>query len=236
MKILVINGSPRDNGSNTMILTNAFLKGTGYTNIDVVSVAKSNIKGCIGCFSCWAKTPGKCVIKDDMRDILNKIIEADVVVWSFPLYYFSLPGDLKNLIDRQLPLALPEMEQGAENGDHPSRYDFSKQRHIAISTCGFWTDKGNYDSVYAMYNRLHGGEGNYSTIFVGQGPILPIANMKEIPEEYVEVKSIIDNFLSVVEKAGKEFANGKIEADTLKAISQPLIPKEAYEQSANASW
>jgi multimeric flavodoxin WrbA len=61
----------------------------------------------MGCFSCWNKSPGKCVLADDMAALIEKIIHADVLIWSFPLYYFSVPGGLKNLIDRQLPMNLP---------------------------------------------------------------------------------------------------------------------------------
>ena len=90
-----------------MRLTRAFLDGAQWTNVEIINVAKVNVKGCLGCFACWNKTPGKCVIDDEMCEILVKLITADVIVWSFPLYYFSVPGELKNLIDRQLPSACP---------------------------------------------------------------------------------------------------------------------------------
>jgi len=244
MKVLVINGSPRDEQSNSMILTRAFLEGAGWNDADILSVPKLNIRGCTGCFGCWGETPGECVIKDDMKDILPKLIEADVVIWSFPLYYFSVPGDLKNLIDRQLPLVLPEMSADAESGGHPDRYDFSHQRHIIISTCGFWTDKGNYDGVTFMYDKVCGKD-KYTKIYVGQGPLYPVAYATEMPndlkgmltpKEYGEFKALIDNFLLIVKRAGKEFANGKIEANTQEELARPILPKKAYEQGANASW
>lgn len=120
-----------------MYLTNAFLKGADWTEAEIIHIAKKDIKNCLGCFSCWNKTPRKCIIKDSMSEILTKIVVADVIIWSFPLYYFSVPGSLKNFIDRQLPLSLPFMEESAESGGHPSRYDFLQQKHIIISTCGF---------------------------------------------------------------------------------------------------
>ena len=66
-----------------------------------------NIAACKGCFACWQKTPGICCIKDDMQTVIEKLIDADLILWSFPLYYFNVPGILKNLIDRQLPMSLP---------------------------------------------------------------------------------------------------------------------------------
>ena len=238
MKILVINGSPKVEQSNSMVLTRAFLEGAGWGDAEVISVEKLNFRSCIGCYGCWTKTPGKCVLKDDMNDVLPKLVEADVVVWSFPLYYFSLPGDLKNFIDRQLPLALPDMAPDSETGDHPSRYDLSNQRHIYISTCGFWTDKGNYESIYAMLDRWF-GKGEVETIFVGQGGVMQAANMEitdDMPDEVKGMKQILDGFMSTVRQAGKEFAGGGINPETKTALAQPMFPQEVYEKGANESF
>ncbi len=107
MNILVINGSPKGENSNTLKLARAFLEGAGWKEAEILDVWKSHIRPCMGCFSCWNKTPGTCVINDMMSGILPKILGADVIIWSFPLYYYSVPGCLKNLIDRQLPLSQP---------------------------------------------------------------------------------------------------------------------------------
>lgn len=56
MKILVINGSPKGAGSNTMHLTRAFLEGMGENEVREFTVASSKIAGCKGCFCCWNKT------------------------------------------------------------------------------------------------------------------------------------------------------------------------------------
>ncbi|MDR0616491.1 MAG: flavodoxin family protein, partial [Synergistaceae bacterium] len=137
MNALVINGSPKGENSNTAKLARAFLDGAGIGEYNTLEVRKLNVKPCVGCFGCWKTTPGVCVLKDDMAGVLEKLKAADLTVWSFPLYYFSVPGGLKNLIDRQLPLNLPFMT-GAESGGHPSRYDNTRQRHVVISTCGFY--------------------------------------------------------------------------------------------------
>ena len=156
MNILAINGSPKGKRSNTWRLTSAFLDGIvaqeengrkQAPEIETLSVSALDIKPCLGCFSCWSKTPGECCIHDDMQAVIEKILWADIVVWSFPLYYFGLPGQLKNLIDRQLPMSLPFMSAETESGGHPSRYDMSGKRTVVISTCGFYTAKGNYSGV-----------------------------------------------------------------------------------------
>ena len=225
MNVLVINGSPKAGASNTMHITRAFLDGAGWSDAVIVDAAKAKVSACLGCFACWNKTPGKCVISDDMADILPKIIAADVIVWSFPLYYFSVPGALKNLIDRQLPLNLPFMAAESEIGGHPARYDLSRQRHVVISTCGFWKPEGNYDAVTAMFDHFYGA-GNYTTILCGQGELFRIPELKHRTDEY----------MAVARRAGAEYCAGGISAGTHAELSKPLFPREVFEQMADASW
>ena len=160
-----------------------------------------------------------------MYEILGKIVAADVIVWSFPLYYFNVPGNLKNLIDRQLPLNLPFMAQGTESGGHPSRYDLTRQRHLAISTCGFWTAKGNYESVLSMFDHFCGKD-NYTAILCGQGELFYVP----------ELKSRTDAYLDVVRRAGAEYAAGGIRTETQEELAEPLYPRDVFEKMADASW
>jgi len=234
MNILAINGSPKGERSNTWRLTSAFLQGIatreesacGQTPaIETLHVAKLDIKPCLGCFSCWSKTPGTCCLHDDMQAIIEKILWADVIIWSFPLYYFGLPGPLKNLIDRQLPMSLPFMSVEAQNGGHPSRYDMSGKRTVVISTCGFYTAKGNYSGVTDLFDRLC-GKGGYTALFCGQGELFRVKELAERTDEY----------LSHVEKAGEEFVDGDITGETRAKLGQDLFPRDAFEAMADASW
>lgn len=234
MKILAINGSPKGNRSNTWRLTIAFLEGITIQEenggaqapeIETLNISSLNLKPCLGCFSCWSKTPGECCIRDDMQGVINKILWADVVVWSFPLYYFGLPGQLKTLIDRQLPMSLPFMSTETESGGHPSRYDMSGKRTVVISTCGFYTAQGNYDCVTNLYDRLC-GKGGYTAIFCGQGELFRVKELSERTDEY----------LSWVKKAGQEFASGGITGETRGKLDRNLFPRDVFEAMADASW
>lgn len=94
MKILVINGSPKGGKSNSYQLAKAFLRGIEQAEKEVqireFMVCQRNIKPCLGCFSCWNGTPGKCCIEDDMAQVIQDMLWADITVWSFPLYYFTV--------------------------------------------------------------------------------------------------------------------------------------------------
>ena len=234
MKILAINGSPKGKRSNTWRLTCAFLEGITIQEenggaqapeIETLNIGSLNLKPCLGCFSCWSKTPGECCIHDDMQGVIDKILWADVVVWSFPLYYFGLPGQLKTLIDRQLPMSLPFMCTETESGGHPSRYDMSGKRTVVISTCGFYTAQGNYDCVTSLYDRLC-GKGGYTAIFCGQGELFRVKELSERTDEY----------LSWVKKAGREFASGGISGETRGKLDRNLFPRDVFEAMADASW
>ena len=234
MKILAINGSPKGKRSNTWRLTSAFLEGIAAkkenggaqtAEIETLNIGSLNIKPCLGCFSCWSKTPGECCIRDDMQGVIDKILWADVVVWSFPLYYFGLPGQLKTLIDRQLPMSLPFMCTETESGGHPSRYDMSGKSTVVISTCGFYTAQGNYDCVTSLYDRLC-GKGGYTAIFCGQGELFRVKELSERTDEY----------LSWAKKAGQEFASGGITGETRGKLDRNLFPRDVFEAMADASW
>lgn len=229
MNILVINGSPKAKKSNTYRLTAAFLEGIRHAEsepeIRELHVSRMDIKSCLGCFACWNKTPGTCCIRDDMSEAIGNMLWADLIVWSFPLYYFSVPGGLKNLIDRQLPMVMPFMERDAQNGSHPTRYDVSGKRHVVISTCGFYTAEGNYDGVNAMFDHLCGA-GQYTAIYCGQGELFRVK----------ELSARTDEYLSHVCKVGAEFCSGGITNQTRDALNQLLYPREVFETMADASW
>jgi len=149
MKVLVLNGSPRGERSNTLKITKSFLKGLGNENeVNIINVSKTEIAPCLGCFACWGKTPGKCVIKDDMEKLIELYLEADMVIWSFPLYYYGMPSKLKALLDRLLPTNLPTIEYSKDSiSNHPQRYDLRGRKNMVISTCGFPSLKGNYEPL-----------------------------------------------------------------------------------------
>ena len=235
MKILLINGSPKGKASNSLRLANSFIEGVKSeagkkeeVTVDELHLSSMKIGPCRGCFACWKTTPGKCCIKDDMQSVIEKEINADLIVWSFPLYYFNVPGLLKNLIDRQLPMSLPFMstrEDGYGSGSHDARYETKGAKHVLVSTCGFYSAKDNYDSVTRMFDHFV-GKGNYTTIFCGQGELFRVK----------ELSARTDEYLGFVKNAGSEFVSGGISAVTNEKLQTLLYPKDVFEKMADASW
>lgn len=99
MRIVVLEGSPNRRGSSNH-LAEQFIRGAeeaGHT-VTVVDAAHANIHPCTGCIHCGYEGP--CVQKDDMEEIRRTILDADMMVFVTPLYYYGMSAQLKTLIDR----------------------------------------------------------------------------------------------------------------------------------------
>lgn len=98
-KVLILSGSPRKDG-NSDILCNEFARGAKEAGHEVtkIRVAEKNIGYCRACYAC--RNSGVCAIKDDMSEILQKIINCDVLVLASPVYFYSIDAQLKAVIDR----------------------------------------------------------------------------------------------------------------------------------------
>lgn len=102
-KILIITSSMRK-GSNSDILARAFTNGAkdAGNEVDTISLKDKNIKYCNGCLAC--QKSGRCILDDDAAEIVEKVQNADVLVFVSPVYYYSISGQLKTLLDRMNPL------------------------------------------------------------------------------------------------------------------------------------
>lgn len=232
MNILVLNGSPKGEKSNTLKLTEAFLKGMneGETNqVEMIHVKQCKVEHCKGCYGCWNKTPGKCLMKDDMEDIIQKYIEADLVIWSLPLYYFSMPSKIKAVMDRLLPINLPFIEE-KENSEgrkfgHPQRYNLSNQKYMLISTCGFCGLKRNYEGLLEQFKNLYGEK--VQSILCAEGELFSIDYLHERTNDY----------LVLVEKAGCEYSKmGEISVEVRNQLEELLFSQEKFIKFSAEHW
>ena len=98
-KILIIETSLRAK-SNSDRLAESFAEGAkaAGNDVEIISMKGKNIGFCTGCFGC--QKLGHCVLKDDANEITEKILEAEVVVQSTPIYYYEMSGQMKTMIDR----------------------------------------------------------------------------------------------------------------------------------------
>ena len=123
-KVLILSGSPRKNG-NSDILCDSFMKGALEAGHDVekIFITSKKIDYCSGCYYCQ-RNKGECAKKDDMTEILEKIIAAKVIVLASPVYFYSIDAQMKAVIDRSVArwLEIKDKEfyyimTGAEDSD-----------------------------------------------------------------------------------------------------------------------
>ena len=98
-RVIVISTSLR-HGSNSDMLADSFVEGALAAGNDVekISLTGKDIQFCKGCLAC--QQLGRCVINDDVNDMMAKVLEADVMAWATPIYYYEMSGQMKTLIDR----------------------------------------------------------------------------------------------------------------------------------------
>ena len=224
MKILVLNGSPKKEKSDTMNITRAFLDGMSevaeqkITQIDVID---ANIGYCRGCFTC-KRNGGECVLRDDMRGILNEILDSDLLVFSFPLYCYGMPAPLKALFDRTMPLSAMAVKKRGERYEHVAQADFSRLKYLMICGCGFPNARHNFEPAVMQFSLAF--PNNRTIITVPESPMFsaPEASVVTVPR------------LELVKEAGMRYAEtGAIPDDLLGIIGSPMIPEDLYAKICN---
>jgi multimeric flavodoxin WrbA/putative sterol carrier protein len=229
VKILAIQGSPRPKASNTEILLLEFLKGAQSqgAETETIYLKEREIHSCIGCYTCWAKTPGVCIFKDDMPELLEKVKGCDIVVYATPLYNYNMTSLLKAFQERLLPLLDPHLIKSGETYRHPQRYEV-KRKMILISTCGF-PEISHFDGLRHVFHHI---ERSGQTPLVGEllmpgGELLKQQGMKEN----------VQGVLQTAYRAGIEvIREGKVSKETEMEIQKPLVPPDTLAEMANLWW
>lgn len=100
-KVLILSSSPRRNG-NSDLLCDSFANGARETGHEVekIFLRDKKINYCAGCGLCSNNDYSGCSQKDDMTEILDKMLSADVIVMATPVYFYTMCGQMKTLIDR----------------------------------------------------------------------------------------------------------------------------------------
>lgn len=105
IKVTVINGSPRKKWNTATMLKN-FIEGASSTGKDIKTnffhLYDYKYQGCIGCFACHRKgsTYGKCIVRDDITDLLEMVSHADIVVFGSPIYFHEITAQLRGFLER----------------------------------------------------------------------------------------------------------------------------------------
>ena len=233
-KALVIMGSPRGPRGQTQRCLTRFVQGMegAGAEVEVIYLKDKKIKPCVGCFTCWEKTPGVCVHQnDDMPALLEKIMAADTLVLAMPLYIFNVPGIAKNFLDRMIPILEPYMIPDDLHGTtHPHRWKGTK-RSVLFSVCGF-PELSQFDSLRAWYRQFQNRRG-----FLPCGEVLrPNAEALSLAEQ--GLIPVAGQVMKAFEAAGRELVEqGRVSAESEAAVAVDLFPDtDAWRRVVNQRW
>ena len=126
MKIAILNGSPRK--ENTTAMVQAFMEGAAAAGHEVeeLQVGKMKIAGCIACEYCHKKGNGTCIQKDDLEKIMPAYLNADMIVFASPVYYFTMTAQMEAAIQRVYCIGKPAKAKKAAlllSSGSPGVYD-----------------------------------------------------------------------------------------------------------------
>jgi multimeric flavodoxin WrbA len=231
MKVLVFNGSPNMDKGNTALILNPFIEGMREegAEVELQYVKRLKINPCQGEMNCWLKTPGKCLQKDDMNVIYPKLRQADVIVFAGPVYVDGMPGPMKTLIDRLIPLIEPyvELREGHCRHTVPERHKHSKV--VLVSTCGFW----EMDNFNPLVTHMQAICKNACWEYAGALLRPHSGALWYMLKKGMPVQDVIE----AAKKAGKELVrNGRMKEEALKIVSRELAPLEVFVSKMNRDF
>ncbi len=229
MKITVFNGSPRGRRSNSHRIVEPFLEGCrqGGAEVEEVFLVEKNIEHCRGCFHCWTETPGVCVLKDDMTELMRVFLESDVVGMATPVYGMYMTALLKNFTDRFLPLATPHIRKN-EDGTfyHDGRVSRMPQQFM-IANSGF-PGEHNFDLLKAVAAM----QGAVLEVYRNCGEAL-----QDMDDPQAPLYDRLVEYGQALRDAGREMAvEGQVSASTQERLNMELMSDEEYMAGANEHW
>lgn len=231
MKVIAFNGSPNMGRGTTALILNPFLKGMKDAGaaVEVFFTYKMKINPCHGEANCMFKNPGRCFQQDDMNALYPKL-NADIIVFASPVYWFGVSGTMKNLMDRMIPIGIPLLELRNGRSGHPLREDKRVKggKLVLVSSCGFW-EMDNFAPLVMQMKMLcqHLDREFAGSLLRPHGPNLRMM---------LNMGTSANDVLEAAEEAGCQLVKeGKISDMTLKTISRELLTLEAYVQTNNQS-
>lgn len=152
MKAYILSDMDYQTGAYTRLLAQVKEALLGF-EIEEKQLGRGDIHYCVGCFGCWVKKPGECVISDDIANINRAMMNSDVVVYLVPVVFGQFSANIKYALDRWLPNMLPFFQTRKDGSTmHPRRYE-SYPKQIMI---GYGDDLSAEDAqLFIDINKKH---------------------------------------------------------------------------------
>lgn len=121
MHAVVLDGSRDETGRSVLAILADTLAGAGF-EAEVIRLREKSIAPCLGCFGCWIKTPGECVIDDDGRAVARAAVRSDILAYVTPVTFGGFSSELKKAVDRLIPNISPFFARVQGETHHQRRY------------------------------------------------------------------------------------------------------------------
>jgi len=213
-KIIGFNGSHRSEKGFTEIVLKKFLKGAESTNAqcEVLYPSKKKIVACDSCGKCLFETPGVCKYNDDMESIIQKMEEADMLVFASPVYFDSMSSNMKKMIER-LRSTLDAFFEFRNGRTYHLKSNKQKQKVALIFTAGN-PERESFVSISRIFNRIVDNMG------------WELAGEFNFPASHILVAEpeLLKSQLEALTLSGKEFASSrKISKGLLQEANREYI-------------
>lgn len=223
MRVLALNGSPHLEKGGTASILGPFLEGMeeAGAEVELFYVYQLDIKPCLGCHSCWNRTPDQCAQKDDMEMLYPRLAAADVIVLGTPVYVDGMTGVMKTMVDRILPLVEGPIEARRGRCRHILREGVKSGKVVLVSTCGY-PELATFDPLVAHVGAICE---NLDREFAG-ALLRPytwlLGNLQE-------GGAPVDDVYEAARDAGRQLVQkGHITAQTMAAVGREFMSPEEY--------
>lgn len=148
MKVTILQGSARKNGNTAKVLSwvDEELNNLGH-DVESIYLTSKNLKGCLGCAKCKDEPDSiGCIQKDDVPEVLSKMVASELVIFSSPLYFWGVTAQLKTIIDRTYSLYTSYHQP-----DHASLIEGKRQ---ALLLTGAGPFENNTEGTFDAFRRM----------------------------------------------------------------------------------
>ncbi len=230
MKILSVNGSPHKEKGNTYIIVKAFLEGAREEGAEVeeIFLQDKRIGYCLGCYMCWSKSPGKCIQKDDMQEILSQVLASDILLLSTPVYIDGVSAQVKTFMDRLIPV----LKAHFTILDGHCRHKLGVEKMPAlflISSSGFM-EMDNFEPIIGALKK-----GCLNLYMEYKGHLLrPGSHFMRFKDMYPHEIKVV---LNAAKEAGRELVrDGQVSNETASKVAIPFCKKDEFIRQTNRLW
>lgn len=231
-KVIVLNASARGDKGYTDFYIKPFINGLKEnSDVEVVYLKDYEINPCKGCFYCWMNKPGECIYdeKDSFKELADKMSDANLIVYAFPIYADHIPGVLKNYFDRSVCRAYPYLITGEKGVRHPRKIIKENQSMFIFSVCGFF-EMNNFIPVKEFFKAL---SHNRHCPIVGEFYRPTALGLYSNPFHFEKLNNILES----LKDAGKEVSKyGKLKRKTRKVLHQHVKTDDNDIARVNEWW